>query len=378
MQRKTQRVLGSVAVVVLVVAALGTPSLLWHLRALYVLLKLEDANARPPLAALVERSFVESEIAVPAPGGPMRARLYQPAHPAGTAMVVVHGVHFDGIDDPRMRRFARALAGAGIPVLTPHVTALTELRVEPSEIESVGAAAQEMQRRTGRRVGVFGLSFAGGLALLAAADERYRRSIAYVFAVGAHHDMARVARYYATDEDQRPAAGVQKLPAHPYGAMILIYTHPEDFFSPQEAPIAKEALRLALQEKEAEARAAAARLSPPSRALLESLAVKWQPAPELRAALLQSIEKHKEEFAAVSPAGKLDGVRSRVYLLHGAGDNVIPSAESEWLAQELGITRVRALLISPVISHVETETKPTGGDEVELVHFLSQVLSSSR
>lgn len=378
MSRPAKRVLGAAVVVVLVSAALGTPALLWQLRALYVLLKLEDANAKPPLTALIERSFVESEVTIPAASGPMRARLYQPLHPVATPMVVVHGVHFDGIDDSRMRSFARALAGAGVPVLTPHVVSLTELRVEPGQVDSIGAAAQELQRRTGRRVGVFGLSFAGGLALLAAADERYRRSIAYVFAVGAHADMARVARYYATDEDPRPDGSVQKLKAHPYGAMILIYTHPEDFFSPKEAPLAREALRLALNEKEKEAHAAAQKLSPASRALLESIAVKWNATPELRAALLSSIEKHQDEFAAVSPAGRLEGLHTRVFLLHGAGDNVIPSAESEWLAQELGIGRVRAFLVSPVISHVETESKPTGGDEVELVHFLSQVLSSSR
>lgn len=378
MTRKARQTVALVAAVVLLAAALGAPALLWHLRALYVLLKLEQPAARPAVAALVERSFVESELAVATPAGPMRARLYSPVHPAATGMVVVHGVHFDGIDDPRLRAFARALAGAGVPVLTPHVTALTELRVEPGEVESIGSAAQELQRRTGHRVGVFGLSFAGGLALLAAADERYRHSIAYVFAVGAHADMARVARFYATDEAARPEGPPQKLRAHPYGAMILMYSHPEDFFSPREAPVARAALRLALNEKEKEARAAAEQLAPASRALLESLAVRWDAAPELRAALLRSIEKHAEEFAAVSPAGRMAGLRTRVYLLHGAGDNVIPAAEAEWLAHELGPARVRGFLVSPVISHVETGGRPTGGDEAELVHFLAEVLGSSR
>lgn len=378
MSRRTRNAVAVALAVVLLSAALGLPSAVWHLRALYVLLKVEDPRSRPPLAGLVEHSFAENEIAIATPSGPMRARLYTPVHPSGRGMVVVHGVHFDGIDDPRMRSFARALAGAGIPVLTPHVVALTELRVEPGEIDSIGLAAQELSRRTGHRVGVFGLSFAGGLALLAAADERYRRFVGYVFAVGAHADMARVARYYATDEAPRPGGSVQKLRAHPYGAMILIYTHPEDFFSPREAPLAREALRLALNEKEQAARAAAEKLSPASRAELEALAVHWKPTAVLRAALLRSIEKHAAEFAAVSPAGKLSPLRTRVYLLHGAGDNVIPAAESEWLASELGSSHVRALLISPVISHVETESKPTGGDEAQLVHFLAQVLGDSR
>ena len=360
---------------VLLGGALAYHPAIVHLRALYVLEKLNDPKARPAVAPLVERGYDESEFQVATPTGPMRARLYLPHHPTGKpGIVVVHGVHFDGIDDPRMRAFAAALAGTGVPVLTPHVTALTQLRVEPGEIDLIGVAAQELARRTGAKVGVMSLSFAGGLALLAAADPRYQPSIAYVFSVGGHDDMARVARFYATDEDPRPDGSAEHLRAHPYGAMIVIYTHPEDFFSPEEAPVAKEALRLALDEKEDAARAQAAELSDASRAQLESLAVHWNATPELRAALLRSIERHRDEYAAVSPAGRLAQLDVPVYLLHGQADDVIPSAESLWLAHELPPASVRALLLSKAISHVETGGKPTAHDQWELVHFLARVL----
>src|SRR4029079_1587316 len=117
----------------------------------------------------------------------------------------------------------------GVPVLTPHVIALTEMRVERGEIDAIGAAVNELAARTGKPVGLFGLSFAGGLALLTAADPRYAAKVAYVFSVGGHADMARVARFYATDRAPRPDGSASTLRAHPYGAMILIYSHPEDF-----------------------------------------------------------------------------------------------------------------------------------------------------
>jgi len=158
--------------------------------------------------------------------------------------------------------------------------------------------------------------------------------------------------------------------------MVMIYAHPEDFFSAAEAPIAKEALRLALNEHEAEARAEAAKLAPASRALLESLAVHWNAAPELRSALLRSIALHADEMAAVSPAGHLAALRVPVFLLHGEGDNVIPASESEWLAREVPREQLRAVLVSPAISHVETGGKPTLADEWRLVHFLTQVLAT--
>ncbi|MBI2678154.1 MAG: alpha/beta hydrolase [Candidatus Koribacter versatilis] len=376
--KRTRWIVGTAAVLLLLLlsGALGPPSALLQLRAFYVLRKLADPNAPTWVASVVEHAYDESELTIAAPAGPMRARLYSPRDPTAPGMVVVHGVHFDGIDDPRMRAYARALAAVGVPVLTPHITALTEMRVEPGEVASIGAAVKELAGRTGDRVGVFALSFAGGLALLTAADPRYAPSVAYVFSVGGHADMARVSRFYATDRAPRPDGSESSLKAHPYGAMVLIYAHPEDFFSEKEAPIAKEALRLALHEREAEARAEAAKLSPASRAQLEALAVRWDATPELRAALLRSITLHADEMAAVSPAGKLAGLRVPVYLLHGAGDNVIPATESEWLAREIPAGQLRALLVSPAISHVETAGKPTREDEWRLVHFLARVLSA--
>lgn len=359
-------------------AALLAPAALAHLRAFYVLEKLRDPHARPAVARLVESGFVETEITLATPAGPTRARLYLPSRPSGgPGIVVVHGVHFDGIDDPRMRAFAEALAGTGVPVLTPHITALTELRVEPHTVDVIGAAAHELARRTDRKVGIMALSFAGGLALLTAADRHYAPDIAYVFAVGAHADLARVARFYATDEEPRPDGSVEKLRAHPYGAMVFIYTHPDDFFSPAEAPIAREALRLALIEKEDAARAEAEKLSPATRARIESLAVHWNATPELRQEMLRSIAAHAPEMEACSPAGKIGGLGVPVYLLHGAADDVIPEAESEWLARMLPRGDLRALLVSRAISHVEAEGKPTAWDEWQLVHFLAQVLEAS-
>lgn len=360
---------------------LASPALA-HLRALYVLAKMTDASGqRVPgfLLRPVEHSFAEQEITFPAPSGSARGRLYLPVGVEGLrGMVILHGVHRLGIEEPRLVDFARALAATGIAVMTPELTDLKDFRIVPQSVATIGAAAQELERRIGRPVGVMGLSFAGGLALLAAADPQYAPSISHVLAVGGHADMARTARFYATDESPRPDGSIQRLRAHPYGAMVLIYAHPEDFFAANEAPLARQALRLALHEDEAGARAAAAKLAPASRTELESLAVHWNATPALRAALLRSIERHRDEMAAVSPAGKLHRLRVPVFLLHGAADSVIPPSESEWLAREVPPDQLRAALVSTAISHVEAGEKPSLRSEWELLHLLAQALGAAR
>src|SRR5690348_1672320 len=108
------------------------------------------------------------ETKVDTPQGKMRARYYVPrgvGSPPG--MVVCHGVHHLGIDEPRMERFARAIASSGVLVLTPELQDLADYRIDPRSVTTIGRAAIQLRERVHKNgVGVLGLSFAGGLSLL--------------------------------------------------------------------------------------------------------------------------------------------------------------------------------------------------------------------
>lgn len=100
--------------------------------------------------------------------------------------------------------------------------------------------------------------------------------------------------------------------------------------------------------------------------------------PVTRKELSLDEEKHLSDMAEVSPHGKLNTMTTPVYLLHGEGDNIIPSAETLWLANELPRTALKAMLISPVVSHVDIgETEPALRDEWRLVDFFAQVLMAA-
>src|SRR5690242_17171535 len=106
--------------------------------------------------------------------GLSRARLYVPREVQNPpAMVVVPGLHQLGMDEPRLVNFAKSLAQTGVEVLTPQVDAIADYHVEPQTIDLVGTSAQFLAHRAGEKIGVLGLSFAGGLSLMAAADPKY-------------------------------------------------------------------------------------------------------------------------------------------------------------------------------------------------------------
>jgi pimeloyl-ACP methyl ester carboxylesterase len=288
---------------------------------------------------------------------------------------MVHGVHDLGIEEPRLQRFARSVANIGIVVMTPEVEELSDYHVAPRSIDTVGAAVDALRAKTGAsRVGVMGMSFGGGVALLTAADERFADRVAFVVAIGAHDDLARVSRFFATNEIATADGGTKKLHAHDYGAMVLTYDHVEKFFPADDVPAASAALKFWLGEHRDEARAEAAKLSPDSKARVEKLFA--ADIASIRDELLADIDASQADMAKVSPHGHLAGLRAHVYLLHGAGDTVIPSTETEWLAKDVPPGTLREALISPAIVHVELD-KPTLGDQWDLVHFMGGIVDDA-
>jgi acetyl esterase/lipase len=360
-----------------------------------------DPHENGFLAGLGAQPIDEARLEIEGPSGPVRARIYAPmgaaeriagatsstgAAPACSGcsadapslpgIVIVHGVHRLGIDEPRLERFSRAVAAAGFAVLTPEIRELADYHVDPASIETIGASARALRARLGGGpVGVMGMSFGGGLSLLTAADPRFSDDIGLVVAVGAHHDLSRVSRFFTTSRVELPDGREEALAAHEYGALVLVYSHIESFFSPEDAPVAREALKLWLWEEPEKAREMANHLRPDARSKVLSLFERRLDviAPELEAAM----DLGQAEMARVSPSGRLDALKCPVFLLHGAGDSVIPAAETLWLAKEVPEGLLRGALVSPAVVHVELEGDPPLLEQWALVRFMMGVLGEA-
>jgi pimeloyl-ACP methyl ester carboxylesterase len=362
-----------VVVTVLLVRPVGA-----HLRAASLLVRFSDPAATGTLADLARHPVSETSLMVPAHGEPTRARLYTPtgvAHPPG--IVLLHGVHNKGIEEPRLIRFAQTIAATGIAVLTPELREIADYRIDPVTLETIAGAARTLRDRLGGEhgVGVMGLSFSGGLALVAASDPRFNADITYVVAVGAHDDLPRVLRFFATDAIDKPDGSHETMHAHDYGPLVLVYSSIEDFFPADDVPIARDALRLWLGEQFDDAREKAEGLSPASAERMRTLFD--HKVASLAPELLAEIEKRRDEMRAVSPHDHMKDVKVPVYLLHGAGDSVIPASETLWLEADAPRGIVRATLVSAAIEHVELHGEPSAGDKWALVHFMSGVLAEA-
>jgi dienelactone hydrolase len=306
----------------------------------------------------------------------VRARLYW-SGPARRrpGVVVAHGVHFRGMNEGRLVAFSHALADAGFVVLTPELSDLADYRITPDTIdrisESVRWLAARPERIEGNRVGLLGFSFAGGLSLLAAGNAEVVPHLAWVTSVGGHQDLARVLRFFVENRVESPR-GVMEKHAHEYGVVVLAYGYLDRLVPEADREIMRRALRAWLHEERETARLwASDATSPEARrlfALLESHRLG-----ELARDLQTLVGEDARDLERLSPRGKLQRILCPVYLLHGEGDSVIPSSETDWADLELGAREHRAL-VSPILEHVEVSHEASFVEMFELVDFVSRLV----
>ena len=348
-----------------------------HARAAALLLRFSSDATPHGLAAFGMHDVTEEDANVDTPQGPRKARFYVPSgvsDPPG--IVVCHGVHHLGIEEPRMKKFARAIASSGVVVLTPELTELADYHIDPHTIGTIGRAATMLKTRVKRTgVGVLGLSFAGGLSMMAATEPEFAPSIDFVVSVGGHDDLDRVARFFVTDEIEGPAGEKTHLHAHDYGAVVLVYMYVESFFSPRDVPHAREAIRLQLWERFDDARNAATRLSTEGQ---DKIALVFGHREDvLRPEIERVIAAHEVDIRRVSPHAALDGFRARAFLLHGEGDTVIPASETRWLAHDVPEGALASAVVSRAIVHVDMGTKTPMREQLALMDVMARILGEA-
>jgi pimeloyl-ACP methyl ester carboxylesterase len=348
-----------------------------YLRAASLLQRASDPHASGWLANYDVHAVEVRDTSFDFRGKAIPARVYLPRGVGfAPGIVVVHGMHQMGIDEPRLVNFARALAASGFFVMTPLVPGVADFRVEGESADVIGTAAQSFAEEVHvPSVGVLAISFSGGLALLAASDPQYAHSIAWVASVGGYYDLAHVLRFFANGEALRPDGTVEHRSPHEYGPLVVLYDEPADFFSSHDAPLAHDALKLLITGQGKGSEAAAQKMTSAGQQLMQDIYHKQRQ--RLTPAILAEIEQRREQLAAASPAGHLRFIHAPVLLLHGSDDSIIPPTELLWLRRDIQPEYLVEALITPAISHVEVG-KPTLREEVALVRWMAELIRVAR
>jgi len=327
---------------------------------------------------------------VPTRLGEVPAQFYRPEGRFSRSVLLIPGIHSMGIREPRLTQLAQDLAGSGVMVMTLALPDLQHYQLTTDSTNVIEDAVLWMTKRSDLapdgRIGIIGISFAGGLSVVAAGRPSVRDKLAYVLSFGGHADLPRVLHYLATGEETQ-IAGVKTVPPHDYGVAVILYQFADQGIVPREqiAPLRKGvetflyASQLTLVDRhEADATFQKARdyartLPEPSRTYMTY--VNDRNVKKLGPALVPYLDERGVDSPTLSAARSSDVPSAPVFLLHGSEDSVIPTAESVLLADYLRKKGADVhLLVSELITHAEVDRAAAASDTVKLVSFWADVL----
>lgn len=393
-----------IAVIALAVLSTGGIVALPYLDALGFIIRAADIGGTP--ATLVGwRTYPftrEPDTWVPTRAGHIPARVYQPTGRARRTVLLMPGVHRDGINESRLVGLADDLAETGYRVVTVAAPDLQKFKVTPAVTDviedAIGWTSEQPQFRTDGKIGVLGISFTGGLAIVAAGRASVRDRVAFVMSFGGHGDLSRAMHYLTSGEvlgnleqAKRSSAvlGAEHVGVHPphdYGLAVTLLNLADRVVPPdQVAALSKGidgfllASSLAVTDPPQsvpvfeEMKKYQETLPEPSRTYMQY--VNDRAVDKLGPILLPVADALKDHpgMPALSPE-RATPPSAPIFLLHGVDDSVIPSVETVLLAEHLkGKAQVEGLL-SGLITHAEVNRTASMTEVWRLARFWRKIM----
>jgi len=329
-----------------------------------------------------------ADVEVPTRAGRVPVRVYVPERETRHPVLVFPGVHTGGLDEPRLSRLSARLAATGAIVVSAPLPGLRHFEITPAAtdtIEDIAAwAADAPAVGRGRRVGLIGVSFAGGLAIVAAGRPSLADRLTAVVSIGGHGDLPRVLRFLATGE----------LPGHghrapnDYAVAVLLVSVADRLVPPAQVDDLRTAMLAFLDAATAvdsqpgvapalfaNVSAFAATLPDPAGAVMRDILERRTTAIDRR--VLPWLDELGTDPALSPERSPLPTVP--MFLIHGAHDAVIPSVEMNLLASHARAAGARVhQLETPYLTHATVDGDLPVGDALTIVRFWTRVMAALR
>ena len=261
-------------------------------------------------------------------GRRMRVAVHRPRQEPKGVWLVTPGLHPAGPDDPRLDRFCRVLAASGFVAVAPYLPDFLSLVIAERAKDDL-AVAFDFAEQFGE-VGIFSISFGSLPASALAASERGDRARALVL-FGGFCDFAATVRFALTGGD-----GVAHDPLNgPVVHLHLLPFYPAEIDREKIAKAWREMVVRTWGKNELKVGRARephaldiARVMGFEGAMRDVFLLGCGLAPGGEALLEEALSKLAGEYAWADPSVHLAHVRTRVYVVHGREDDVIPYTEA--------------------------------------------------
>lgn len=306
------------------------------------------------------------------------------------SLLLVPGLHYLGPLDPRMDRFARILAAAGIFVLAPRLPDFTSMILDPRVFDDTLRAWKTLESlpdRPSGRPGVFSISFGSLPTLWLASASPVASSIGSVIVFGGYADF---------DDTLRFCIGGRKGASHDPLNRPVVFMNLMPFLDgrPEDPTELFAALRSYVQatwgkpEMKVDGRwqsvARDVAKSLPS-SLLPLFFAATGVEGDTRSLVDSALVRAAGSFSWLDPKPFLGRVRCPVDLIHGADDDVIPYEHAFAIARGLAPNVLRGVHVTGLYGHTHkaANVAPTFRDvpglakeAVTLVRMLAAITRS--
>jgi pimeloyl-ACP methyl ester carboxylesterase len=264
-------------------------------------------------------------------------------------ILTFHGMTMLGSDDPKFVNACCSLAGCGYTVISAQMDSMQNLLINTSVTEEtvkiIKAAADCTEICPEGKVSIFAASFAGGICMMAASDERIADKINSICLIGSFTDIESSINYLMSAQN-----------SDNYGRLIILknllkysFDVPESICKAFDIALADNFYKREYPEL------------PDYLATLSvsdyDIATRLLNEPYFRLYHWNRIKKNKyieEMLEKFSVRNYLKNVNAPVLIIHGIYDNVIPPLESIRLYNELQKTKIRSkLVLTPLMGHSE-------------------------
>jgi len=276
---------------------------------------------------------LREEITLATESGQLDADLHRPARPRGV-LLLVHGLSRAGRRQPDVERLARLLAQHGLLVLVPQIEGLAAFRLTGREVDDIRAALRHAAAlgtaMPGGSIGVAGLSFGAGPAMLAAAGVPGLRVVG---SFGGYADLRHVIAYVTTGaHDFEGRHHVQRQEEYNrwklLALLVALVADGEDRRVLDGIAGAKLANPGEVTESMEQ------RLGAEGRAVLALVLNRREDAVDGLIAELPAAAR--EALRRLSPLAAVPRIQARLLITHGTADESIPFTESLRLAAAAG------------------------------------------
>jgi pimeloyl-ACP methyl ester carboxylesterase len=285
--------------------------------------------------------------------------VYQSGPQVRTTIVFVYGILLAGERDPNVVRFARAMASAGARVVVPVLSGMKSFVFRSADRDALMDIIQHASWGNDHTA-ILTVSAGACLSLCAASDPRLDRHADPIVLISPVYDLN--TAWVALHNQAPPQDGdVPTWDGYIWKQCAIAYRN-------------RKLIGLsggAIRELEDILRSYDSGLTSPEKKVFYQTRIL-----PLKLHERKNLLRESDALQTLTPRGKLDQIHSRVIIIHGAHDPIVPPEQAGQMMDELerrAKTCEQKLLVTSMLSHEQIQRTTDLSDMLRFIHLLGEL-----